>query len=343
MEENNKSLISANNSLAKIEKQIAIGDKILEKANQSFILLISKDFLFQIISLNDYKNLTANLILNKKTKNIFIENLITIELVTRTSKIIFFTKFGKYFSTSIDKILKIKDLNDLFNIEIQDELLDVILIDEKTNNIENKFLIFATRNGFVKSTIISLYCNESLTNDIAIRLKENDSLINVKIADYFDDQIVIGSKHGKLVRFSVYKIRPLSKNTYGYIGLKLEEENNIVIGLSIIDSFDDCIFIITEKGKIKKSSIDEYRITNRGGQGVKTANITNNTGFMSHLKTAKYKDICLIITNLNNMIVFEMFNVKMVGRASEAIKIIKLIENEQIHTIVKLPNINQFS
>ncbi|WP_035668883.1 hypothetical protein [Flavobacterium sp. 83] len=271
MEENNKSLISVNNSLAKIEKQIAIGEKILEIANQSFLLLISRDFHFQTMSIEDYKNVTANLIFNKKNENVFIENLISIELVTRTFKIIFFTKFGKYFSTAIGKILKIKDLKDLFTIEIQDEIVDVVLIDD-LNNIKGKQLFFVTQNGFVKKTKIKLFIDEILTSELAIKLNEYDFLVKVKIVD-INSLIVISSKFGQLFYNEAFKIKSSPKNSFGYIQGKLAEGNNIVVGLAILENSEkyyDVIFV-SEKDYVRKEKVTFSYVNKERSHEVKAA------------------------------------------------------------------------
>lgn len=338
--ESNKSLILNNTSIEKIEKQINIGNKILELVNQSFVLLTNKDYAFQIITLNDYKKIIENIVLNKKTKNIFIDNLITIELVTRNSIIIFFTQSGKYYSSSINKLLKVKDLKDFFDVDFQDKIIDVLSIDNNLKNLENKNLIFATRNGFVKRTKINLFLNECLKSDFAIKLYEKDLLVNVRISND-EHQISLGTKFGKLVRFDVNKIKPTLKKTYGKIGMNiLEDENNKIIGLTIIDDFEDCVLVITENSKIKKSLLEDYRITNRGGKGVKTINLTQKSGLMSHIEIVNDKNICLLITNLNNIFLLETFNLRIVGRAAEPTNAFKLNENEKINSIIKIPNLN---
>ena len=332
----NKSLILTNTSIEKIEKQISIGNKILESVNQSFILIISKDYLFQIITLDDYKKTIQKISLNNPTKNIFIDNLVTIELVTRNSMVIFFTKSGKYFASSINKLVKVKNLKDYFNVDFQDKIIDVIAIDDK---LENKNLIFATSNGLVKRSKINLFINECLTSELAIKLYENDYLKKVIIADD-DNQIVLSTKFGQLVRFDIDKIKPLSKKTYGILGINLlDEEDNILNGLAKIEDFKDYVLVITEKGKMKKSFLEDYRITNLGGKGVKTALITNDTGYITNIRIVNEEEIYLLITNLNNMHISEIKNLKIIGRVSKPIKVFKLNDNEIINSIIKLPNL----
>ena len=335
--ENNKSLILTNTSIEKIEKQISIGNKILELANQNFVLLVNEDYLFQILTISEYKKIIASIEINKKTNNIFSHNLIIIELASRNSTVIFFTQSGKYFSSSINKLLKVKYLKEYFEIDLQDKLINVLPIEY---NLENKNLIFATKNGFVKRTKINLFINECLKSDFAIKLYENDLLVNVRIAND-ENQISLATKFGKLVRFDVSKIKSTQKKTYGKIGMNiLEKENNEIIGLEIIDCLEDYVIVITENGKIKRSSIDDYRITNRGGKGVKTINLTQKTGLMSDIEIANDNDICLLITNLNNIFLVEIFNLRIVGRATEPTNFLKLKKIENINTIIKLPKIN---
>lgn len=344
--ESNKSLIISNTSIEKIEKQINIGNKILELVNQSFVLLTSKDYTFQIITLNDYKKIIENIVLNKKTENIFIDNLINIQLVTRNSIIIFFTQSGKYYSSSINKLLKAKDLKDFFDINFQEKIVDVLSIDDNLKNLENKNLIFATRNGFVKRTKIKFFLKEFSKRGVAIQLYAKDLLVNVRIADD-ENQISIGSKFGKLVRFDVNKVKPTLMKTYGKIGMNiLENEENKIIGLAIINDFEVCVLVTTENGFVKRTKLvdedseDVYRITNRGSKGVKTINLTQKSGFMSHIEIVKHNDICLLITNLNNIFLLETINLRIVGRVTEPTNAFKLNENEKINSIIKIPKLN---
>ena len=335
--ENNKSLIHLDTSIAKIDKQIKIGDKLLELIDQSFVILISKSYSFQLMNINEYENLLSNLDFSKKIKNIFPE-FNTIAFVTRKSKIIYFTKFGKYFSTSLEKMMETKDLKKLFKIEIQDEVIDVVIIDDKINNITSRDLIFISRNGLVKKSKIELFLDEVLTSKIAIKLRENDLLINISVVSD-KDQLVIGSKFGALLRFDVSKIRSLSKNTYGDIGINLSDKNNIVVASSIIKNYDDYVFVVTEKGNVVKVRIDDYRITNRGSKGVRTLDITIRTGFMAHINIAQDNDTYLLTTNINNIVIIKISDLEISNRVSEGRKVITLIENEVIDTVVKLPRL----
>jgi DNA gyrase subunit A len=344
--ENIKSLILSNTSIENIEKQINIGNKILELENQSFVLLINKDYIFKIISLNEYKEIIENIVLNKKTKNIFIDNLISIDLTTRNSRIIFFTQSGKYFSTSINKLLKIKNLEDYFDIDIQDEIIDVISIGENLKNIENLKILFATNSGLVKRTKINFFYNECLKSDTAIKLYENDFLKKVIIADD-NSQIILGTKAGQLLRFHVNEIKVISKKTFGNIGANLLglDKNNL-IGMDVINYPQAFVLIITENAYGKRTLLvnedneNIYRFTNKGGKGVKTATITEITGFILYTKIVYDKDILLVITNLKNIFILDVENLSIKGRVDIPDNVYKLNEGEIIDTIIKLPFLN---
>jgi len=341
--ESNKSLILSNTSIEKIEKQINIGNKILELVNQSLVLLTNKDYTFQIITLNDYKKIIENIVFNKKIKNIFLNDLINIQLVTRNSLVIFFTQSGKYYSTSINKLLKTTELKDIFDINFQDKIIDVLSIDNNSKSLENKNLIFSTKNGYVKRTKINFFLKEFLKGGVAIQLYKKDILVNARIADD-ENQIILGSKFGKLVRFDVNKVKPTLMKTHGKIGMDIfENEDNEIIGLSIINDFKVCVLVIAENGfgKISKLVDDDgenvYRITNRGGKGVKAINLTLNSGFMSHIEIVRDNDICLLITNLNNVLLLKTSNLRIVGRVAEPTNIFELNENEKINSLIKIP------
>lgn len=335
--ENNKSLILTNTSIEKIEKQISIGDKILELVNQSFVMLTSKDFTFQIITLNDYIKKIEKIALNKKIENVFLDNLISIQTVNGNSIVMFFTKSGKYYTTVISKLLKVEDLEVLFDIDNDNQIVNVLSFDK---NLENQNLIFATRNGFVKRTKINQFLTECCKSDLAIKLYDNDFLVNVASAND-GNQIILGSKFGHVVRFGVNKIKPTLKKTYGKSGMYIvEEDNNTIIGLAIIENFDNHILAVTENGKVKKSAVNDFRITNRGGKGVRAALVSNHAGFITNIEIVNEEDNCLIITNLNNIFIAEILTLRSTGRATEPTNLFKLKENEKIISIIRLPNLN---
>lgn len=340
------SLTIGNTSFEKIEKQVFIGNKILEFANQSFVILTYNNYAFQVVTLNDYKKIIDNLFFYEKTNNTFFIDLINIQIITRNSVVVFFTQSGKYYSTSTNKLLKTKELKDIFDINVQDKLVGVLSIDNDLKSVENKYLVFSTRNGYVKKTKANLFLKELLKGVVAIQLYKKDILVNVRIAED-ENQIVLGSKFGKLVRFDFDKVKPTLIKAYGKVGMNIfENEDNEIIGLSVINDFKSCILVITEKGLVKLSKIvdddneDVYRVTNRGGKGVKALNITQNSGFMSHIEIVKDNDVYLLITNLNNVLLLKTSNLRLVGRAEEPTNIVELNENEIISSIVKIPTLN---
>lgn len=338
--ENTKSLILTNTSIETIEKQISIGDKILELVNQSFVMLTSKDFTFQIITISDYIKKIEKVSLNKKIENVFLDNLISIQTVNRNSIVMFFTKSGKYYTTVISKLLKVEDLEVLFDIDNDNQIVNVLSFDKNLENLENQNLIFATRNGFVKRTKINQFLTECCKSDLAIKLYDNDFLINVESASD-GNQIILGSKFGHVVRFGVNKIKPTLKKTYGKSGMYIvEEDNNTIIGLAIIENFDNHILVVTENGKVKKSAVNDFRITNRGGKGVRAALVSNHAGFITNIEIVNGEDNCLIITNLNNIFIAAIFTLRSTGRATESTNLFKLKENEKIISIIRLPNLN---
>lgn len=335
--ENNNSIIQINTSIARIEKQISIGDKILALSEQSFIMLLNTKNYIKFLTVSDYQKVIESITLNKKIENKFIENIFNLNLITKKSTIIFFTQFGKYYSFNFHKLIKIQNLNEILVLENNDKIIDII----NYENVDDcKSLIFVTKEGFVKKSEFKLFTDKKTITGISIKLKENDFCVNVeKIKN--ENEVVIASKNGKLIRFNENKTRSLSRNTFGEIGMKLEyfENNNIAIGLDIIDKFDKYILVISEKGNLKKTEIDDYRITNRGGKGVKTLSITKRTGLLQHIYCVQDKSCYLLITNLNNIVKFSISDLKIYGRGTEGEKIIKLLANEQIIKIIELPNI----
>ena len=344
MEENHKSLISVNNSLVKIANQISIGNKILELANQSYILLISKDYVIQIMTIEDYKEMCKNLVLNKLRKNNLLQNLIYIELVSKASFIIFFTQSGTYFSTSFNKLLKFNNLNDYFDISLKHEIIDIISFDENLNKVEGKKILFATRNGLIKRSKINLFHKECLKDEIAIKLYKNDLLKKVMIVDD-NDQIILGTKCGQILRFYANKIKVISKKTFGNKGVTLYKEDDNLIDLDAVNNPRAFVLIITENAHSKLTMLvddddeDVYRITNKGGKGVKTAEINKITGFILFAKIVYKDEKYLVTTNLENMFVLNVSNLSIRTRTDIPKKLFNLKDGEKIMTLTKLPTL----
>lgn len=267
---NNKSLIKTDSSISVTEEKIG-------KEEKTLLLLMNRDYDFQIITKEDYNKLTMGLAVNKKYKNIFIKNPLAIEVVTKRSELLCFTQSGRYFSLSIDVLLKINELKELFSIETKDKIVDVIPIPEELNDRQSRYLIFVTNDGLVKRSKLELFLDNNPTYDLAVKLKVKDFLVNVKLAKD-NDRVLIGTKLRKAIRVDIKWIKEMSKLSFGIKGIKLAEERDGVLGMAINESTSDYAFTMTERGNAKINEIEDYRSTNIGGSGVVSVLDKKNTG-----------------------------------------------------------------
>ncbi len=215
-----------------------------------------------------------------------------------------------------DKVLafvKIKDLND-------------------ENYINNNFIIFCTKNGVIKKTAVEAFSRPRNGGIIAIDIREDDQLIEAKLTDG-KSEILLANRNGRTIRFAESRVRSMGRNSSGVNGIEIDEDGaDQVIGMIAVneDEKDYSVLIISEKGFGKRSEIDEYRMTNRGGKGVKTMNITEKTGKVVAIKMVKDADDLMITTKAGITIRLSAGDMRIQGRATMGVKVIRLDEGEEI-------------
>ncbi|MBR4617876.1 MAG: DNA gyrase subunit A [Bacilli bacterium] len=217
----------------------------------------------------------------------------------------------------------------LLSLEKDENIRSIINISSDEDNL--KYLIFVTKDGLVKKTSISEFDNIRSSGKIAISLKDNDQLISVRKASG-DDEIIIGSSNGRLVRFNENEIRSMGRTASGVKGIDLDE--NIVVGAEVINP-DDLVLIVTDKGYGKQTPIDEYRLTHRGSKGVKALNLTEKNGSMVALKCIKddsEKDL-MIITNSGMVMRMPLSQVSTLKRATQGLRLIKLRDDQLVANV----------
>ena len=186
------------------------------------------------------------------------------------------------------------------------------------------YLFFATEQGLVKRVDISEFENIRQTGKIAIKLKEDDALVGVKLTKG-DDEILIAASNGKLVRFSEGHVRPMGRSASGVKGINVDGSK--VIGMTT-NREGQLIMVVTEKGYGKMSPIDEYRVSNRGGKGVKTINVTERNGQIVAIRAVEGNEDLLIITDDGIVIRLPMEQVKTAGRATQGVRLIKVHDSK---------------
>lgn len=251
-------------------------------------------------------------------------------------ELLFFTNLGKvyrlkgYNIPEFGRTAKGLPVVNLLNLDKDETIKSMISLNKKEMDEEdNYYLFFATENGIVKRVDTKEFDSIRQSGKIAITLKENDHLISVKLTKG-NDEILIAASNGKLVRFNETKVRQMGRTASGVRGINVD--GNKVIGMTT-DKEGKFIMVVTEKGYGKMSPIDEYRLSNRGGKGVKTINATPRNGQIVALRAVNGDEDLLIITDDGIMIRLPMEQVKQAGRATQGVRLIKVNEENKVSSV----------
>ena len=262
----------------------------------------------------------------------FVEKLINAKT---HDYILFFTNRGKvyrikgYEIPEFSRQSKGLPIINLLALEKDETIRSVINVDQ--NDEENKYLVFATRNGLVKRTSLSEFENIRASGKIAILLKDDDELINVQKSNG-NSEIIIGASNGRAVRFNENEIRSMGRNTSGVRGIDVNGSH--VVGCEVIlDPENQQMLIVTEKGYGKKTNVSEYRLTHRGSKGVKTLNVTEKNGNLVSIRTVSGDEDLLLITDTGIIIRLSLEQVSTLKRATQGVRLINLKENCQVATV----------
>ena len=270
----------------------------------------------------------------------FLEHLF---IGTNHQYMLFFTQKGKCFWMRVyeipegSKTSKGRAIQNLINIEQDDEVKAFICTQDLKDEeyINNHYVIMATKKGQVKKTSLEQYSRPRSNGINAITIKDNDELLVAKLTTG-NSQVLIAVKSGKCIRFEESKTRPMGRNASGVRGIRLKDELDEVIGMISVNDMDSDILVVSENGYGKRSSLDSYRITNRGGKGVKTISITEKTGNLVSLKNVNDNDDLMIINKSGIAIRMEVNSLRVMGRATQGVKLINLKENDSIAAVAKV-------
>lgn len=235
------------------------------------------------------------------------------------------------------KISKGRAIQNLINISSEDTVKAFIQTgDLKDTEYVNKHnVVMVTKNGIVKKTPLEQYSRPRTNGINAITIRENDTLFEAKLTNGNSD-IIIGAKSGKAIRFDESKTRPMGRNASGVRGISLASESDEVIGMVCTDDQESHILVVSEKGFGKRSSLQDYRITNRGGKGVKTINVTEKTGGLIAIKNVTDLDDLMIINKSGVTIRLGVETLRVMGRAAQGVKLISLKKNDSIAAVAKV-------
>jgi DNA gyrase subunit A len=193
----------------------------------------------------------------------------------------------------------------------------------------------ATKQGQVKKTPLEQYSRPRQNGINAITIKEDDELLEAKLTNG-ESQILIAVKSGKLVRFEEGKTRPMGRSASGVRGITLADEKDEVIGMVSVNDMESEILVVSENGYGKRSSLEDYRITNRGGKGVKTLNITDKTGSLVSINNVTDADDLMIINKSGLTIRMAVSDLRVMGRATQGVRLINIKGNDSIAAVTKV-------
>ena len=264
-------------------------------------------------------------------------------VATNHQYMMFFTQKGKCFWMRVyeipegSKTAKGRALQNLINIESDDKVKAFIctqdLKDKEYTMSHN--LIMVTKKGQVKKTSLDKYSKPRVNGVAAITIKEDDELLGAQLTNG-ESQIIMAVKSGKLVRFEETKTRPMGRTASGVRGIKLKDDTDEVIGMVTVNDMNSEILVVAENGYGKRSSLDEYRITNRGGKGVKTLNITEKTGKLISIDAVTDADDLMIINKSGLTIRMAVEDLRVMGRATQGVKLINIKGNDSIAAVTKV-------
>ena len=320
--------------------EVSIEDMI---PNEEVVVTISHEGYIKRTALSEYKKQnrggTGHKGATSRDKD-FLEHLF---VATNHQYMLFFTEAGKAFWMRVyeipegSKISKGRAIQNLINISTEDKVKAFIqtgdLKDPEYVNSHNVVMI--TKKGIVKKTPLEQYSRPRTNGINAITIREGDTLFEAKLTTGNSD-IIIGARSGKAIRFDESKTRPMGRNASGVRGITLANENDEVIGMVCTEDPTSDILVVSENGYGKRSSLEDYRITNRGGKGVKTITITEKTGDLISIKNVSDEDDLMIINKSGVIIRLGVDTLRVMGRAAQGVKLINLRKNDSIAAVAKV-------
>ncbi len=256
---------------------------------------------------------------------------------------LFFTESGKCFWLRVFEIpegaktSKGRAIQNLINIEKDDKVRAFINVKDLKDNdyVKNNFIILCTKKGTIKKTSLEAYSRPRQNGINAIKINEGDILLEAKLTNG-NNEVLMAIKSGRAIRFNEKNVRPMGRNAAGVRGIKLLNKNDEVVGMICLENGSFDILVVSENGYGKRSKLDDYRITNRGGKGIKTINITEKTGNLISIKEVQDNDDLMIINKSGLIIRLPVSDLRVMGRATQGVRLIKLREDDAIAAVAKV-------
>jgi len=271
----------------------------------------------------------------------FLEHMFN---ATMHNTLLLFSEKGKCFWLKVyeipegTKTSKGRAIQNVINIEQEDKILAYINVNNLTDPeyINNNFIILCTKKGIIKKTSLEAYSRPRQNGVNAITIREDDQLFEARMTNG-NHHIMMAVRSGKAVRFEDHSVRPIGRTASGVRGITLGNEMDEVIGMVCVENENEDILVVSENGYGKRSKIEDYRLTNRGGKGVKTINVTEKTGPLISIKSVDESNDLMIITQSGLTIRMSISALRIIGRTAQGVKLINLKDGDKIASITIVP------
>ncbi len=278
----------------------------------------------------------------------FLEQLF---VATNHNYLLIFTEKGKCFWMRVfeipegNKTSKGRAVQNLINIEQDDKIKAYVKVQDLTDKeyVENNYIIMCTKNGVIKKTSLEAYSRPRTNGINAITVRDGDELLEARLTNG-TNEIVLATKEGRAIRFNESTVRPMGRNASGVRGVTLTSETDAVVGMICVEDVYSTVLVVSEKGYGKRTFLNDpednepiYRITNRGGKGVKTLNITDKTGPLLAINNVTDEEDLMIITKSGVTIRMHIDTIRTMGRAAQGVRLINLKGNAAIAAIARVP------
>jgi DNA gyrase subunit A len=323
------------------EIEYASGDISIEDmiADEEMVITISHLGYIKRTSLKEYRTQSRGGVGSRGSAardEDFLEHMF---MATNHDTLLVFTEKGRCFWMRVyeipegTKTSKGRAIQNLINIPQDDKVKAYINVKDLQNQdyINNNYIVLCTKNGVIKKTALEAYSRPRQSGINAVTIKEGDSLLEAKLTNG-NNEIMLALKSGKAIRFNESTVRPMGRNAAGVTGIRFEEQDE-VIGMIAVESENDDVLVVSENGYGKRSKVSEYRVTNRGGKGVKTINITDKTGKLVAIKSVTDDNDLMIITKSGITIRLAAAELRIMGRVTQGVKLINLKGEEQIASV----------
>ena len=270
----------------------------------------------------------------------FIEHLL---IASNHNYMLFFTEAGRCFWLRVyeipegSRLSKGRALQNIINIPKEEKVKAYIKVKNLKDQdyLENNFIIMCTKKGTIKKTSLEAYSRPRVNGINAININDGDQLLEASLTTG-SSEIVMALRSGRAIRFNERTVRPMGRTATGVRGVTLAHDKDEVVGMIAIDSPDATVLVVSEKGYGKRTDIDDYRVTNRGGKGVKTINVTEKTGALVAIKNVTDADDLMIINKSGIVIRIVVAELRVMGRATQGVRLITLKGNDEIASVAKI-------